>query len=106
MLFAQNETNTTEIIFHYMKHIWVHNTAPLTEVMATSANVAGNNNNAWKGIPTYKKVLMIIVPRVWNLRAIFLLQSVWAWPSHFDYFKRILPGWEKLVPVFSHLDHS
>jgi hypothetical protein len=38
----KNKTNATKIIFYYIKYIWVHNAAPLTEVLATWANAAGN----------------------------------------------------------------
>jgi hypothetical protein len=37
-----NNTNATEVIFHYMKCIRVHNATPLTEVLASRTDAAGN----------------------------------------------------------------
>jgi hypothetical protein len=95
-------TNIAEIIFHYRKYIWVHNTAPDWWI-GLMCQCNRQKIKMYTKLPTYKRVVVDQYSRSLKLMSVFLLQSIWAKLSHFDYFKRALPNWGKLMSVSSHL---
>jgi hypothetical protein len=75
---TKDKMNTMQVIFHYMK-TYKYIMQPLTKVLASWVNAAGNNQKCTKKLPTYRKVLtdrrsMNLKPRSHLLTAPYLSQ--------------------------------